>query len=510
MYRYQYQFGTFTLKDKYGNTGKLLRGTLYHRSFNDMSFDFDVKSDKILAVDTKPADNPLFYGYAVAKAEFILKGTQTNMQMTISAAPADKSIVNIVTPNTTATGTANFIVFKKYGKPVKDSSALQNANIDLQLNLTANNKATINVILDPLTGDAISATGNGSLKIHVPPTGDITMKGKYNIESGKYDFSFQSLIKKPFYFQDGDDNYIEWTGDAANANLHIDARYTAQQVSLSSLLTAQSSISSATGMNDVRGYRGDVYVIVQLRGKLLKPDIGFKFDFPVGSSVETNPDFRVLLQKMTSDENEMLKQVAYLIAFNSFAPYGQSGGNSANFTTTGVNTISSLITNELNNIFSNALTKITGDKGLTFEVGTQSYSSSEILGQGGSDKWDRQNVNFRLMQSIANDKIVFVIGGNFDFGVNGGQSISQSGGAFSPDLSVQFILSRNRRLRAIVFSRSSLSGIGASIGRQNRYGVSISYTKDFEKLFGGKEKFREIKTADSTMSISTSEDYDVN
>ncbi|MDE1192664.1 MAG: translocation/assembly module TamB domain-containing protein [Arachidicoccus sp.] len=137
---------------------------------------------------------------------------------------------------------------------------------------------------------------------------------------------FKALLKSLFIFRMGMIITLNGPETQPNANLHIDARYTAQQVSLSSLLRAfQSSISSATGMNDVRGYRGDVYVIVQLRGKLLKPDIGFKFDFPVGSSVETNPDFRVLLQKMTSDENEMLKQVAYLIAFNSFAPLDNPG-----------------------------------------------------------------------------------------------------------------------------------------------------------------------------------------
>lgn len=504
-------FGNFTIKDKYKNTASV-RGTLHHHSFKDMRFDFDVKSKKILAVDTKAADNPLFYGKAIAKAEFVLKGTETNMQMTITAEPADTSNINILTPSATASGPANFIVFKKYGKAVKDSSAIQNANIDLQLNLTANNKAHINVILDPLTGDMISATGHGTLKIHVPPTGNITMNGKYNIEKGKYDFSFQSLIKKPFIFEDGDDNSIEWTGDPENANLHIDARYTAQQVSLSPLVSSQSSLSGAAGMNDVRGYRGDVYVIVKLRGKLLKPDIGFAFDFPVGSSVKADPDFALFLSKMASDENEMLKQVAYLIAFNSFAPYGQSGGNTANFTSTGVNTISALITNELNGIFSNALKKITGDNGLSFEIGTQAYSSQDVLGQGGSNKWDRQNVNFRLMQSIANDKIVFVIGGNFDFGVNGGQSVSQTGGAFSPDFSVQFILTRNRRLRAVVFSRSSIGAVPgiAAIGRQNRYGVSISYTRDFEHFFGGKDKYREIKLHNNTMEISRKKEGDDN
>ena len=495
-------FGNFVIKDKYGNKGNV-SGTLYHRSFNNMKFDFNVKSSKILAIDTKASDNSMFYGKAIAGAEFVLKGTQDNMLMNISAEPADTSLINIVTTSMTESSTANFIIFKKYGRAIKDT-AVQNVKIDLTLNLRANNKATINVILDPLTGDVITAKGNGTLNIHVPPTGNMTMNGKFNIERGKYDFSFQSLVKRPFEFLDGANNYIEWTGDPMNANIHVDAQYTAQQVSLSQLINDQSN-AQGTSLNNVRGYRGDVYVIVQLRDKLMKPNISFQLDFPTGSSVKSDPDFALFLSHMESDQNEMLKQVAYLIAFNSFAPYGQTSSSGVSYAAAGLNTISSLLTSELNNWFSNQLTKLTGDRGLRFEIGATTYSSSDILGSG-AQRLDRQSVNFKLMQSFANDKIIFIVGGNMDFATTPAQSAG-AGSQFLPDMSVEFVLSRDRRLRAIVFSRSSLGTANSvTISRQNRYGASISYTKDFERFFAGKQKdYREIKLHNNTMTITKEE-----
>ena len=59
-----------------------------------------------------------------------------------------------------------------------------------------------------------------------------------------------------------------------------------------------------------------------------------------------------------------------------------------------------------------------------------------------------------------------------------------------PDISIQIILSKDKKLRAIVFNRSSLATtantIGSgTIGRVTKQGVSISYTKDFDKFFGG-------------------------
>jgi len=495
-------FGQFNVKDIYGNTGTV-KGTLYHDGFTNMRFDFDMRSDKILVLNTEASDNERFYGKAIANARFTLKGTEENMLMDIKGSVADSSNISINTNTTAVSSDADFIVFKKYGQEVKKDDT-HDSHLNINMDLSANDLAVINVILDPLTGDVITATGNGRLQIFMPAHGDMTMKGKYAISKGRYNFNFQTFLKKPFQFIEGANNFIEWTGDPYNANLHIDAQYTAHQVSINDLINTQSSVQGQAGLNNIRGYRGDVYVIVELRGLLLKPDIGFKIDFPTGSSVKSDPDFALFINRMQSDENEMLKQVTYLIVFNSFAPYGQAG-NTANITSAGVNTISSLVTHELNNLFSHALNKLTGDQGLHFEVGASTYSSASILGTGSSNsRLDRQSVNFKLYQSLANDKIVLSFGSNLDFGLgSSAASMETSSFQFLPDISVQFILTRDRKLRAVIFNRSSLGVASAgSIGRQNRYGVSISYTKDFEKLFQGKkEQFKEIKTRENEMEI---------
>ena len=496
-------FGQFRVKDIYGNRGTV-QGKLYHEGFQQMRFDFDMSSPKILVLNTEAKDNERFFGKAVAKAQFTLQGTEDDIRMDLKGSVADSSNISINTNTTAVSSDADFIVFKKYGKELK-AEQKADSHLSINMDLAANDLAVINVILDQLTGDVISATGNGRLQIYMPAHGDMTMKGKYTISKGNYNFNFQTFIKKPFQFIEGANNFIEWTGDPYNANINIDAQYTAHQVSINDLINTQSSIQGQAGLNNIRGYRGDVYVIVELRGHLLKPDIGFKIDFPTGSSVKADPDFALFVNRMQSDDNEMLKQVTYLIVFNAFAPYGQTGATTTNFASAGVNTISSLVTHELNNLFSHALTKLTGDQGLRFEVGAATYSSASILGQGASTgRLDRQSVNFKLYQSIANDKIILSFGSNLDFGLGGSTSSVDNGSfQFLPDISVQFVLTRDRKLRAVIFNRSSLGVASAgSIGRQNRYGVSISYTKDFEKLFAGKqEQFKEIKSRENQMEV---------
>ena len=81
---------------------------------------------------------------------------------------------------------------------------------------------------------------------------------------------------------------------------------------------------------------------------------------------------------MQSDDNEMLKQVTWLIVFGSFAPYGELGGGGNTVRSAGINTISQKITAELNKVVSNLLFKITGDKSLQFDVSTSTYSSASL------------------------------------------------------------------------------------------------------------------------------------
>jgi hypothetical protein len=74
------------------------------------------------------------------------------------------------------------------------------------------------------------------------------------------------------------------------------------------------------------------------------------------------------------------------------------------------------------------------------------------------------------------------VGGDLDFNVRSSTNIQNDNLQWLPDLNIEFILTRDRKLRAIVFNRNSLDINGSSLGRRNRQGVSISYRKDFEKF----------------------------
>ncbi|RXK82813.1 translocation/assembly module TamB domain-containing protein [Filimonas effusa] len=485
-------FGEFTVRDNRNNKGTV-KGKLYERGFENMRFDFDMSTNKLLVLDTKPRDNQQFYGQAIGRATLSLKGPLENMRMTITGEVNDTTHIYIPSSINKETAEADFIVFRKYGTEMQQlEKKAGNTKLSIDLDLTANNQATIDVILDELAGDVIKATGSGRLQISVPATGPLTMKGRYNIERGSYDFNFQSIINKPFLLLEDAGNYIEWNGDPYDANLHIDAQYIAERVSLNELLSNQAlNLSSASG--SLRGYRGEVYVIAALRGKLSRPDIGFKIDFPPTSVIKNDNDLILLMNRLQSDDNEMLKQVTYLIVFGSFASYGEARTNT-NVTSLGLNTISQKITSELNKLVSNFLVKLTGDKSLQFDVGTSVYSSASLFGgqDVGANKVDRQNVNLKINKSLLDGKLIISFGGDFDFNLSNAQAAQAGNFQWLPDLRVEIVLSKDRKLRAVVFNKSSLdvnSGVNSSgLGRRNRQGVSISYTRDFDRVFGTKPR----------------------
>ncbi len=489
-------FGELQIQDKYQNKATI-KGRLLEKGFKNLVFDFDMSTKRLLLIDTKLKDNKMFYGRAIGKAQMSFKGPDDNAKMNIIAEATDSS--HIVLPNSTSkeSGSSDFIVFKQYGTEMMALKPSSNFNLGVDLDLTINNKVSIDVILDDLTGDVIKAVGNGRLKIHAGSSDPLTIRGRYNIDRGNYDFNFQSFIRKPFVLLADAGNYIEWNGDPFKADVHIDAQYTAERISMSELV-GNNNFSGA-----VKAYRGDVFVIAQLRDKLNLPSIKFKLDFPQGSPIKTDNEFAAFLNRIEKDDNEILKQVSFLIVLGSFAPTGNNGNNNiANpymITSLGVNTISQVLTKEVNKVVSNILHKITGDNSLRFDLGTSLYSSNTLLDASSgvttnSNKLDRTRVNLKLGYAFANDNVIVTLGSDLDFNVGNTTSFQNGNFQWLPDLNIKFILTKDRKLSAIIFTKNSLDISGSTFGRRNRQGVSISYRRDFDQLFATKPEKVEVKT----------------
>lgn len=473
-------FGNVQLRDAKGRRGTM-EGVMYHRFFDSLSFNMKMRSNGLQLLNTVSKDNDLFYGQAVGRASFDLNGPLNNLKMRITGVTTDTSHIIIANKDGKESGTADFIVFKQYGRELEAEIDSAETNIHIELDLTATPLCQIDVIMDETTGDIIKANGTGNLKIKTGTSEETEMRGRYQIESGSYNFSFQTLFKKPFILDGGENSYIEWNGNPYDANLNVGARYRAVSVSLRDLMASEQGQTVLD--QSAQNYKGDVFVKARLTGLLSKPDITFGIEFPQGSAMQNNLSAQQMLRQIEADKSEMLRQVTYLIVFKSFAPYKEGVGARNPGTDLAVNTISDLLSNQMGKILTSIIQDITGDQSLNIDFSTEVYNSNSLVGGSVSSStgYDRVNFNFMLNKSYFNNRVVVNLGSDFDLNV---RNTTTTGFQFLPDVSVEFILTNNRRLRAILFKKDALD----FAGRRNRAGVSLSYRKEFDKLFSSKQE----------------------
>ncbi|TAD84906.1 MAG: hypothetical protein EAY75_12275 [Bacteroidetes bacterium] len=489
--------GTFAIKDQQKRTGTV-DGIFYHRFFDSLSFNIKVRSQSLQVLNTESKDNSLFYGQAVTSASLDLVGPINNLNMRIAGKPTDSSHIFINTQGGRENAEADFIVFKTYGTEMASTTSAESTNITADIDLTANNLCKIDVILDELTGDVIKAYGSGNLKIHTGSTDITVIRGRYNVEKVIYDYRFQTLIRKPFLLLPDGNNFIEWNGDPYDANLNINAVYSAKNVSLSSLIGNNSNNTLLDA--NAQSYTGNVDVVAALKGRLSKPNLDFSIEIPPGSSMANNLSVQEMMRRIKDDATEKLRQVTYLIVFKSFAPYKEGGSSRNPGTDLAVNTITDLLSDGLGKLLSDAVRKITGNYSLNVDVSTNFYSSSQLVGGNvvASSSYDRVKLDLNLSQAFFKNKLVLNAGTDVDASV---RSSPITGVQLLPDFSAEIILTANRRLRFIVFKRDNLD----FSGRRNRAGASISYRKDYEIVFGKRDDAlfmnnsrKTPKSADST------------
>jgi hypothetical protein len=451
--------GTLQLKDTLNNTGTV-SGKMHHVAFNDFGFDnLRFETNKMLLLNTTSKDNNQFYGKVIGKALMTLDGPVTDMKMNITGEPSALDSSHIYIPSSTSQEIEkiNYIDFIQYGSKMEDEfRGRKETNFLVNMDLKANPACKIDVILDEATGDVIKGRGNGLLNIRVGTKEPLTIRGRYNIVDGEYKFNFQTWLQKYFTINQGS---ITWNGDPYLAQINIDAEYLAKRVDLSNL-------SSSTKQKE------NVTIIAHLTGVLNKPVISFDFQLQPNSEVSKNFVALNRLEAIKNDDNEMNKQVASLLLFNTFISPDQnqgllSGGNTIGLAT---NTIGGIISGWLANTFNKELEKATnGVVSTYFDI-----NSSLDLQNKAALLQANLSAGIKLVLS---SRLVVLIGGNLDY--NNPYAQLNKKGLLTPDINIEWSLNKDGSLKVVGFNRTS---IDLAQGQRNRSGVKLSYRKDFDRI----------------------------
>lgn len=490
--------GDINITDPLGNRGKV-SGTLQHNFFRNMKFDFRASSQKMLVMNTNRLNNDLFYGKVIGRVNFLFNGPEENMKMYITGAPVDSSRMTIVTSGSTSkqTGVVDYIVWREYGREMNaDSLKRKNSNLSMDLDLSATNLLKMTVVLDPVAGDSITATGSGNLKILTGTNEALTMNGRFNIESGNYNFSFQQIFNKPFTVEAG--SFISWTGDPYDADININAKYVAEKVRMSTLFE-ESNASGVSNVNsDVLREISDVDVMCNLTGTLSSPITNFQLSLPANSSVKNNPTIDNKIKTINRDQNEVSKQSTYLIVFKSFAPQSAIVTSDLNQELLN-NTISGVINSILSNSVQNFFYKLFGssvDVNFNYSRVATNLAGTATNSTGTSNT--RENVSLEFIKSLVNNRLIITFGSDFNFNAVGSAAVSNQSFLFLPDVNVEYKITPDGKFRTSFFYRSSFDALSSS-GRRDRTGGNISYRTEFDYMFNSKKKKARLE-GDSTVN----------
>lgn len=469
--------GILRLRDTLGNVGTV-SGRIEHEFFDNFHFrNMRFETAKLMLLNTTKADNIQFYGNVIGRALMTMNGPITNLEMNITGEPSSTDTSQIYLPTGAEAregGKVDYIEFIQFGSEMdKERGSNKNANIFVNLNLTANPACKVDVILDEETGDVIKAQGNGNLNISVGTTQPLNIRGRYELTGGQYTFNFQTFLKRFFTLEPG--GSITWSGDPYLAIVDIKAKYRAENVEISSI-TATSGIRR----------KEDIDVFAYLTGNLTKPEISFEFRFLEGSDASRDYFAVKKLQDFKNDENAMFKQVASLLLLNSFVNDEDgflSGQGTLNI---GVSTVGGIVSTWLTNVFNKEL-----------ERATKGVISTYIDINPTLDLQSRANqlqANIRAGLRIKmSDRIVAKISGNLEY--NNPYILDQTQRSlFSPDYSIEWLLNKDGSLRVVGFSRRSIDF--TSIQR-NRSGVQLAYRKEFDEIGDIFKSRKKIQARDS-------------
>ncbi len=459
------EFSDIPIHDRDGHEAKL-GGWLKHDAFHNPEFSFAITdAHDFLSYDTDPSINPDWYGTIYGNGACFVDGGPGIVNIRVNMTSAPRSKFTLVMSDTEQADNYDFITFRDRetaAAPVitqevdtfamilnqfkkvqlEENSEPSAYNIDLQGDITPD--VALTVVMDPVGGDRIKATGSGHMRLTYNNNGELETYGKYTLDKGTYNFTLQDVIIKDFTIRDG--SSISFEGDPYAAVLDLEAVY--------SLNANIRDLDDSFGQDpDLNRTNVPVHALLRAKGIISEPDISFDLEFP---SLTTDAYHKV--KSIISTPEMMNRQIIYLLALNRFytPEYMGTTANQNDFITS---VASSTIAGQLSNI----LGKMTDNLSIAPNFRTNKGDFSDM------------EVDVALSSQLLNNRLL--LNGNFGYRDN---TYNTSNTNFIGDFDLEYLLNNKGTFRLKAYNH---------FNDQNYYlrnalttqGVGIVWKHDFDK-----------------------------
>jgi len=465
------------LYDVYKNKA-LATGTVKFASLNNPQLNLRLKTNQFEVVDLKDFENELFYGHVIAKTDFSISGFLSNLNMSITATPTQKSSLYLPYNSAGDYSTNTYITFKSYEANQPQKQSVVKDKLSVRISAVLNNLMDVTLVLDPKTGDQINATGTGNLSINVPANEDYSMFGVYNLEKGSYTFTFRQVLVKTFNINSG--SSIAFNGNISNTRLSVSATYPTSARLFDLLNQNQVQLLTGKELEDAKTSQA-VNVQLQMKGTLASPDLSYEIELPEKRSVGT-PAYAELNRINTSDKTALTNQVSSLLFLGSFIP---SQGITSTLAVTGAkNTLGETIASQASPLLTSALNKLLGDQKLQVMVQYKSFGQedrSSTVSGGVVSADSRNQVKFGLHKNYFNDRLSIQLGSAYDWGRPTTNNQNTSSFNLAGDFRAQYLLTPDGGVSLVGFRSSNYDLFaGKNIDRQ---GIGLTIRKSFDNFY---------------------------
>lgn len=436
--------------------------------FKNLRFNVVAIFENLLALDTKPTDQELFYGKVFGSGAFKVWGDEQTVNMDIVATSADNSVFVLPLPDVASISEADFISFvppasndstatkitkrelRNRIKEMLDEKVSSQLKINMILNVMPN--ALAQIIMDEQTGSMVEGRGEGQLIMSVNPNNNqFTMNGQLEIQSGIYRFVLPDIaLDKRFNIQNG--GQIIWNGDPANPIINVNAVY--------SLKTSLATLQAGNVGGGSGGYV-NVDCGINLSGNMLSPDIKLSISAPSAPAEVQN-----LISNLINTQEATTTQFVSLLLNRSFLP---------DFSNANVGTMtSSLVGATLSEFLSNQISSLISNNKFNFRFGYRL----------GDNTMPGDEVNVEFGSEIIENVLSVEVGGNF----NSGNNINSNASPFSGDANLTWTINKAGTLKLKGFTRP-IERFDETQGLQES-GVGVYFRQDFQNLRDLKARYK--------------------
>ena len=364
------------------NGAAAIGGSVLFNDYQFFSFDLESQVDNLTIMDVPRANDLPFYGFIRASGPVRLEGPLSSTTLVSEDARTSEDTEIFIPVVEDAGGpSSGFLIYADSTSQMLDWEELtRRANIfadrpagetsfldgmEIDLNIEATRGGRLHIVFDALVGDVITTEATGRVQLQ-RNDGEFLIFGSLNVIGGTYLFTAGEVFVRRFAINEGT---LSWDGDPINAELDIDAAF-----------RTRASPAGLPGFSE-RSTRIPVVIDLAITGRVETPEVALSLsidrdqrDQRVGSQT-----FDALLNQeaqMTEFATSVLLTNTFLLTTETLGGGSTGPGESGRLANTGsqlaFNSVSQLVSSQLNRYLSAALPNV------DFNVGVQGETTDDL------------------------------------------------------------------------------------------------------------------------------------